>query len=64
MSHPSTYEPDFQEWANEFRMIVERDQRTLEQVKHLMNWSQAHAFWHPVVLSPASLRRNWDRMVF
>ena len=63
MNHPGTKEPNFQKWSNDFRLIVERDRRTIEQITHLIKWSGQHAFWHTVILSPASIRRNWDRMV-
>ena len=52
-----------QKWANDCRLIVERDKRTIEQITHLIKWSGEHTFWHRVILSPASLRRNWDQMV-
>ncbi|MFJ7933253.1 hypothetical protein [Sporosarcina sp. NPDC096371] len=63
MNHPHLTKPNLQKWSNDFRLIVERDKRTNEQITHVMNWSQQHAFWHTVVLSPASIRRNWDHMV-
>ena len=45
------------------KLIVERDQRTIEQINHLITWSQQHHFWQTVIVSPASLRRNWIQMV-
>lgn len=42
--------------------IVENDQRTIEQVQHLIAWSQKHRFWQKVIYSPAVLRRNWIQM--
>lgn len=63
MNHPGKKEPNLQSWANDFRLIVEQDKRTVEQITHLMKWAGQHTFWHAVILSPASLRRNWDQMV-
>ncbi len=63
MNYPGTQEPNIQKWSNYFRLIVERDGRTIEQITHLMKWSGQHAFWHTVILSPVSIRRNWDRLV-
>ncbi|WP_342512484.1 hypothetical protein MKY34_17985 [Sporosarcina sp. FSL K6-1522] len=62
-NHPGIKEPNLQKWANDFRLLVEQDQWTIEQITYVMTWSQQHAFWHTVVLSPASIRRNWTRMV-
>jgi len=42
--------------------IVENDHRTIEQIQHIITWSQQHHFWRTVILSPAALRRNWDQM--
>lgn len=64
MNHPRAKEPNIQKWSNDFRLMVEQDGRTIEQIRHLLKWSAQHAFWHTVNLSPASIRRNWDRMVF
>ena len=62
-NHPDSREPDLGRWTNDMRLIVENDQRTIEQIHHLINWSQQHHFWQTVILSPAALRRNWDQMV-
>lgn len=63
MNQPHAKEPNFQKWANDFRLIVERDDRTVEQITYLMKWAMGHSFWHSVILSPSSLRRHWDRLV-
>ena len=55
MNHPGTQEPNLQKWSNDFRLIVERDGRTIEQITHLIKWSGQHAFWHTVILSPCLL---------
>ncbi len=62
-NHPGIIEPNLQQWSDEMRLIVERDKRTIEQISRLISWSGQHPFWHTVVLTPVSLRRNWDRMV-
>lgn len=44
-------------------MIRERDKRTDQQIKYLINWSQQDSFWKTNILSPASLRKQFDRLV-
>ena len=53
---------NIQKWSNDMRLIVECDNRTVEQIMDLIKWSGQHVFWHTVVLSPAAIRRNWDQM--
>ena len=49
-------------WANEFRLMRERDGRTVEQIRYLITWTAGHDFWSGVVLSPAKLRAKWDQL--
>ncbi|MDF2910038.1 MAG: hypothetical protein K0Q56_919 [Sporolactobacillus laevolacticus] len=50
-------------WANDIRLMIERDKRTKEQVEYLIRWSQKDDFWSTVILSPNSLRKGFDKMV-
>jgi hypothetical protein len=63
--NPNAKEPDLDQWANEFRLMRERDgkDRTVEGVRDLMRWSLGHSFWKSNILSPAALRKQWDRLV-
>lgn len=63
MNQPTAKEPSFQKWANEFRLLIERDKRTVEQIMYLVEWASGHTFWHTVILSPTALRRHWERLV-
>lgn len=49
-------------WANEFRLMRERDGRTVEQIRYLITWTAGHHFWSGVILSPAKLRAKWDQL--
>ncbi|NWO10186.1 replication protein [Chromohalobacter salexigens] len=49
-------------WANEFRLMRQRDDRTVEQIRYLITWTAAHDFWAGIVLSPAKLRAKWDQL--
>lgn len=51
-----------QSWANTMRLIRERDGRTEEQIRYLVNWTHRHEFWQMNILSPDKLRKQWDRL--
>lgn len=62
-NNPDAKKPNLEKWANEFRLIRERDKRTDDQIKYLIKWSQQDSFWKTNILSPASLRKQFDRLV-
>ncbi|MBC1525457.1 DUF4373 domain-containing protein [Listeria booriae] len=50
-------------WANTFRLMMEIDKRTIEQITYLIDWSQQHPFWRTNILSADALRKQYDRLV-
>lgn len=62
-NNPGAKQPDFDKWADTFRLMRERDERTDEQIKYLISWSQQDEFWHMNILSPDKLRKQWDKLV-
>lgn len=56
-------EPDFDKWANTIRLMRERDNRTHEGIKYLIDWTQNDEFWKTVILSPSKLREKFDQLV-
>lgn len=50
-------------WANDFRLMRERDGRTVEQIRYLIGWTAKHSFWSDKVMSPSKLREKWDQLV-
>jgi len=46
-------------WANDVRLMRERDNRPPEAIKALFAWTQQHHFWCANILSPAKLRTKW-----
>lgn len=59
----SIKEPSFQSWADEFRKMVELDNRTVDQVKKMIDWCQKDSFWNANILSAKKLREKFDVMV-
>ena len=62
-NNPKAKKPNFEKWANVFRLIRERDKRTDQEVKHLIQWTQRDDFWKSNILSPIKLRKHWDSLI-
>jgi len=61
--NPNHKKPNFNKWADEFRKLVELDNRDINEVGNLMNWVYQDNFWKAVVLSPKKLREKYDQLV-
>lgn len=51
-----------QSWADHIRLMIERDNRTVEQIKNMIDWCQNNEFWKQNILSTAKLRKQYDTM--
>ena len=60
---PNHKEPDLEKWANEFRLIMERDEREGKEIQNLIIKTQKDDFWKKNILSPSKLRKHYDRLV-
>ncbi|MGU3443310.1 hypothetical protein ACLBXI_26030 [Bacillus cereus] len=56
-------EPNWESWANEMRLMRERDNRTEEQIQYVIKWSQRDPFWKTNILSPSKLRKQFDQLI-
>lgn len=59
---PKFKEPNFKAWANDVRLMRERDGRTHREICELLQWAHTIPFWRGNILSPAKLREHWDRL--
>lgn len=55
-------EPNFDNWANEFRLMRERDNREPQEIKDVIDWCQADPFWQGNILSAKKLREKFDQL--
>ena len=60
--NPSFKEPKFESWANDIRLMRERDNRTHKDICELFHWANQDRFWSVNILSPATLRAKWDQL--
>jgi len=57
-----TRKPNLERWANDVRLMVERDEKSCAQVMRLFRAANAHEFWSANILSPGKLRGKWDTL--
>ena len=61
--NPLHKEPDFEKWANDLRLIRERDSRTDAEIRGMFGWANDDQFWQANILCPATLRKQWDKLM-
>jgi len=61
-SVPSSKVPNYQEWANEFRLIRERDKRSKNDIYAILAWMLGDEFWSGQIRSPQKLRKHYETM--
>lgn len=57
-----TKEPNLESWANDIRLIVERDGRTPREVWEVFTWANQDGFWQTNILCPAKLRKQFPAL--
>lgn len=62
-NNPEFKEPNLQKWSDDFRLMMERDNRTEKAITYLIDWCQRDSFWMVNILSPAKLRKQYDQLV-
>ncbi|MBT2215867.1 hypothetical protein KK120_08895 [Virgibacillus dakarensis] len=62
-NNPNYKQPNLEKWANDVRLMRERDERTEKQIEYLINWSQDNDFWQSNILSTAKLREKFDTLI-
>lgn len=54
--------PNLENWANTFRLMMERDKREGKEIQDIILFSQKHNFWHKNIMSANKLRDQFDRL--
>ena len=49
-------------WRESARLLLDRDQRSVEQVIRAIDWCQADEFWRANILSMPKLREKYDQL--
>lgn len=58
----SLTEPNWAEWANTIRLMRVQDRRSHYEICDLFQWASRDEFWKDNILSPSSLRKQWDQL--
>lgn len=61
--NPTHKEPNLTQWANTIRLMREQDKRADAEIRDLFTWANQDDFWSTNILSPATLRKQWDKLV-
>lgn len=59
---PNHKQPNLQHWANDVRLMIERDNREAKQISYLIDWTQQDSFWKSNILSISKLRKQFDQL--
>jgi hypothetical protein len=62
-NNPGHKKPNYQRWSDDFRKIVELDERNKDQVRKVMEFVQKDDFEMSNVLSPNKLRKRYDQLL-
>lgn len=62
-NNPNAKKPNLESWANTFRLMMERDNRSGKDIQELILWTQRHHFWYKNILSADKLRKQFDRLI-
>src|SRR5690625_3491038 len=61
-NNPNARKPNVESWANTFRLMMERDNRTGKEIQDMILFSQRHNFWHKNIWSANKWRERFDRL--
>ena len=61
---PEYPEPtNWNRWADDMRLIMQRKKKTPEQIKNLIDWVHSHQFWYKNILSASKLKEKYDDLL-
>lgn len=60
--NPTAKEPSWDKWANDVRLMRERDGRTVEEIWHVFDFANRDAFWCYNIQCPETLRRQYSKL--
>lgn len=46
-------------WRRDVRLMIDRDEHSVEQILAAVAWVSRHGFWAGIILSPGKLRQKW-----
>jgi len=49
-------------WYEDIRLLKEKDRRTIEEIRRIINWCQSDSFWKSNILSASKLRNKFPQL--
>ena len=59
---PDFRRPDLESWSEPMDAMLEADGRSAERIEAVIRWCRKDPFWSTNILTPASLRKHFDRL--
>ena len=50
-------------WTNEIRIMIEKDERSENEIDEVLSFIQTDDFWAKIILSPSKLRRHFETLL-
>lgn len=63
IQNPNFKKPNLESWANTLRLMLEVDKRDPVKVGEVFTWANKDDFWSSNILSPVSLRKQFDTLI-
>jgi hypothetical protein len=61
--NPTYKEPNLEDWANTVRLCKSQDDRSIDELWNVFDWANKDSFWQTNILSPKTLRKQFDALV-
>lgn len=55
-------EPNFEAWAKDVRLMIERDNRNIDDMANIWQWARNDHFWQSNILSISKFRKQYDTL--
>lgn len=62
-NNPIAKQPNFQSWAKHIDLMIRIDNRSIDDIKGAIIFSQQDSFWHTNILSTEKLRKQFDQLL-
>lgn len=61
-NNPKAKKPNIQSWARDVDLMIRKDNRTVEEIKSVIDYCQNDRFWYSNILSTKKLRDKFDML--
>ena len=62
LRNPKHKEPKLQSWSKHIDLMIRIDKRDVDEIEHIIKWSQKDEFWQDNILSTNKLRKQYDQL--